>query len=317
MEQKNIVAVDIGHSYTKVAWRNPGHSSLNFSKFPSAVMPKFSFVKKELRPNGFDLILSGDMHREKFSGDSILTLGSEELLTPNLDELFPLSELYQDLLTASLARQPHDVIDTLVLSLPLRNFPKMSLFLKKRFATEMTVTQDRKVRVVSIDVMAQGAGPAIEFLSSQNEYFVCFDLGWSALNIFPVAKGEFIASKCEAVQFGMNDLVSEILSSQAIHNTEPRSDILKSKINQVLYSGCSANFAAKVFTFNQLLSLAPLALEQMSNLILAKAPPSTKLLLSGGGSLTLKQILKNRYVDFLRIWSADLSNVEGMLRNSS
>jgi PRTRC genetic system protein D len=311
----NLVAVDIGCGHTKMAWMQEADDDCLFDTFPSALLPKFLLNTSEWRPKPLALVTSGPSNSEMLTGKDIYATGSNGIVKATLDKNFALTSTYRHLLIAALARQPYDEINTLVLSLPLLTFTTLSERLPEKYSGEFEVNNDRKVFVHNVIVKPQGVSAAQGLIHVLNDMNVIgFDLGSFTLDMFVLRKNEFIRASCESLAIGMGTLVSEILSNLQLSSIEPLSDDIEHRVKAVLLTGDSAYFGTKLYTFNQLLALAPTTFEQISKLVSDRCGEGLRPLPLGGGARIISHALRYKAADIIHVADPEMANVVGMIK---
>jgi hypothetical protein len=309
------VAIDVGYGHVKLATLSEDGETLNLIQFPSAILPKYLFQVGVWRPKPLRLVETACDGNYWFTGEDIFEAQDSGIETPAMSKYFCTSELYKKLVQAALTRQSQDVIDTLVLSLPLITYYDFSPLLKSRFVGEIQISDDRRVFVRSVEVRPQGVSAAQATVdTSENPNVVGFDFGCFSLDIFELANGEFINDRCESKAIGMNSIVTEIVSSLSLSSTvSPLDEDTVNKIRKILVTGESGYLGTKLMTFEQLLRLSTYRLNDLKALLETKCREGVTIIPVGGGSRIVEFAIRHRASQILRIDNPSMANVIGMI----
>lgn len=312
----NLLAVDVGHGHVKIVHRAPGPVIRQLS-FPSYAIPTTAQgVKHNSVSQAFQVMTTEVEGSHYLVGNGIAgyTSPSDQR---NRDENYSMSAPYLALMRGAFATAGMDVIDLLVVGLPLSTLNSNEDRLAERLrgthpvpAFEVQGTVKNQVTVKRVEVLAQPVGALLSAIrkdpSLQSERILTFDLGFHTLDVLTSFGINPLPSRAGAVQGGVAGFIDEIQKSveEEVRERNPRING-QYRVPPDLYESALQSPAPRTIKlsvgkiniephFQRALKRLELDVAKAISMIGSVADIST-FILAGGGAELLRPILEKNH----------------------
>ena len=338
MSTKNIIAIDIGYGNTKIAWTVNGGPSREFI---------FSSQTLRTSESASSIEGIGALDRIQVSVNKQLFWVGPDMAGEGTNELhgdYASSDTYQALVTGALhyisklEGMALDVVDILVLGLPVSSFLQKKDTLIKRYSKSISVPnpdglkpifgQTFEVQIKKVAVLPQPMGSLLEYVALTNNME---DLGKANLVIDPgyltvdwfTAKGiKPIMERSGAFNGGVSAILNEV--GKAFFK-ETQTPINQHVTDMALRNGY-ANLMGKRHDFSPYKAIAERKASSIVSLLLAEinghqvdrssgsATSIDNVILTGGGASYFEKPMQEQFLGhFIVLKDPVMGNVKGFL----
>jgi len=304
MSNPVIRAIDLGYGGTKFTINDTSDANLMCSIFPSVAalvsgndlttnvpLQKRNTVVVEVNGKNYEV------------GEDVM-LANANRSNRNLHEDYITEDAYKALMLGALSYMTTDVIDMLVLGLPVRYLNTRQEELKEMFEGTHKVSHDRLVTVKNVLVVAQPVGGFIDhamrhnlFNQYKNETNLLIDQGFYTLD-WMVAKGlKPMEQRCGGTRIGVSAMLKEIGKSLS---SEIKRDIDNINIiDEAVRNGFYRKGQTTIDMDRHIAQADALIGEALSDLYSSIDTDAdiNNIVLSGGGSALIAQKVRERFPD--------------------
>jgi hypothetical protein len=309
------VSIDVGFGHTKVSFKKiETGSELVLIGFPSALLHPSNYDRTRWFPKPISVVESGT--ENLMSGDDIFVIDSNRIMIPELNLHFATTTLYRDLLIAALARQPHQVIDNLILALPLLTFRSHAGYLRESFAGKFNVSRTRTVLIKNVVVKAQGVAGAIGVVDPDiAPKIIGFDLGSFSMDVFEINDGEFSTEDCKSYEVGIYRLAQEAQSKMPASMGVLQNNLDLHKLRSILSGAGTQTVGNQRLDFLEVIKYSPTTISEITRILRKHDKPNASLIAIGGGNRVIEHILRGQRDRFIPVLNPAFSNVIGMMES--
>jgi plasmid segregation protein ParM len=299
-----IRAIDLGYGGTKFTINDTTDGNLMCSIFPSvaALASDLDLTANGLTQKRDTVVVEVNGKHYEVGPDVLLANANRS--NRNLHEDYIREDAYRALMYGALSFMNVDVIDMLVLGLPVRYLNTRQQELKEMFEGTHKVALDRMVTVKNVLVVAQPIGGFIDhamrndlFNQYKHETNLLIDQGFYTLD-WMVAKGlKPIEQRCGGTRIGVSAMLKEIGKSLS---KEVKRDIENINIiDEAVRNGYYRKGQSTIDMGHHLGQANALISEALSALFssIDSDADINNIVLSGGGSFLIAQKIRERFPD--------------------